>query len=893
MKPLARTLKSYLLENEGWDRDILESKISNFIPLRNELNDLLSRTLVFPFRCSDIPEHVWNINYQGSYLEFIDSILQYMMTKKVNNTAVYGYKDPSFESDLVHNYFNPYTNFQANILRSNLWGCLFEIVGKRSFLKLLFCTKLYARAENGTYLQVSGKEHVYKYGRIPEKDIPNEFPANINTLLLNWEDILLSIVGDKGDARLHKLPSKYKGLKAIARQIQLNHRKCNYKAILQNITDRTYHSANIEGNNVGQVKQKRLEKTPIGVVIKFVLTIVGKIFESKIWGSRKNAAIVIKRTIEYIKYGDKVLDSDLGSINFFSIKSVPWIGKSHKVFTVEDLNMRKDIISKFLRWYFSGFIRSLLFKFWKPVTQSISGGKLQIDYFPIFQWKASSDKWINEYVESFLFKLREEFKHTDSLQNNFVGSIKLVPKTNGEFRLLCIPLRARPLSIDLNEKSESIRYNLYLKNFIKPLQCLLNLKDRNLSNSQIHAHPKSYSVRDVANHINDFRIKLINENRLDKFFIVKFDMEKCYDNMNQELLLEKVANLFQGDDEDKTYYIRRYHETYMFSNDKDRQKLICKTDNELQAFNFTEWDAENGIKLTNEFKALIDRKITNKLSKSDVISGIDDYIKNSSIFLKGNELQLYKRRKGLFQGFPLLATLCNIFYNQLVDQKLSFTFEDSHPSVLIRLVDDFIFISTSYELCQKVFGATSSPEFKEHGALVNEDKTSWIEGGSTSDTGSLSFVGLDIDTKGLTVKSSSIYDPRRLALEKCKTFKDLFHFLLWWYKIQLQEHVISLRFNSFNHQLDNLTEIWKILTTVLSILTNSLIKNGKSALSEEFSQFILDIIEITMVKWNHFNNNSPEISRVSSTLEEHFIKSGTSNNYIEEACSILQLIRQS
>lgn len=888
MQTQTQLLLNYLIEKYGWTESDIKSRAGHFVSLKQELNQVLHDTVVTPSKITNLEEHVRNIRFKDTYFEFIDDIIRYMLIRNINNSLVNGYKHPTKNNGFTHDYFNPNSNFHVNCLKSAAWNCVFDIIGKEAFIRLLLASKLYIRVGNGSFIQLFGREFAYKFDNNNPVTDKGPYTTNLNLLLLRWETIALDMINESRYNSMGKIPVKYKGIKRISQQIYLAHKRCNYGLILIGIKNSMMEKS-AENANKDDSSTDGIVKTPIGIVIKFVLTIMGKLFDRKIWGGKKNRTIITKYTINYIKYGDGFLSKSLGHIRGFSVKSVSWIGQSNKVSSIEELHMRNNILSKFLNWYFSGFVKSLLLKFWKLVSQNAAGGKYQVEYFPVFLWKNCSKKWMDDYVERFLYKLNDEFKKTDSLKNNFVGSTKLLPKTSGSFRLLCIPLRARPLSVDPNEKNEAIRYNIYIKAFIKPLQYLLNLKDRKLSSSRLNTHPKAYCVEDVAAHINNFRLKLQEENKLDKLYIVKFDMEKCYDNINQKSLLESVCNLFNDDEENKTYFFRRYDETFMFSNERDRSRLICREDENLDDFNFSEWNQSSGIKLINGSKALLDKKTTSKLSKSQIIAAIEDYVKNSSIYLKDSSLQLYKRHTGIFQGFPLLATLCNLFYNQLVDSTLAFTFEEKSPSTLIRLVDDFIFISASKDLCNKVFSVVTSERFKENGAIVNESKTIWIEGGESSDPNTLKFVGLEVNVQSLTVKTSRLYDPTRQALEKCNNFKELFKLLLWWYKTQLREHSISLMFGSLKSQLDNLKNICKTLLGVLSTLTNHFINEGKTALPEEFSRFILNVIDETLKKWKYFNNSS-QISLVSKTLEGHFIKFASSNPFLKEGCYILKFI---
>ncbi|WEJ97320.1 hypothetical protein PSN45_004870 [Yamadazyma tenuis] len=884
-------LIDYFSEVAGISRDDIITKLEKHITIQAEVVKVLQNTIVVPEKDDlDLSHHIKGISGSDSYIEFIDTVIIYVSSKKIKNCICDGYEDPAKKLSYSADYFNPYGSFKVNVLKNKLWQCIYNIVGKDKFLVLLLGTRVYIRGGNGTYIQLCGNEIPYSFKNFDSS--LSQFVPNFDILPESVQELMIEILGDEGMV-VSNLPKKYNGFQDVCYKVYSNHEKCNYGQILSNLKSKIDNS---------MLDPTTVIKSDVGIVVKFTLIIMGKIFGGFVWGNKRNKSVISKMTINYVKYGVRAIPSDINlrSLKSFSLKAVEWVGTQSRIANVQDLNMRSSLIIKFISWYLCTFLKRLVCKFWKRIPRNAPGGKFYMEYYPIEQWSIRSKRWLKEYTDSFLYPSNGELTKSSDCENNFVGSTKLIPKAEG-FRLLCIPLRSRPLA--MNQQEEEIRYNVHLRNFVKPLQYLIMTKDRELSKSRTFSHPRSFSIQDVAKHIKNFKGQLSKCGRMDKFYILKFDMKHCYDNMDQDRMLSCIEKLFENDEDNKTYFVRRYRERFMYSDERDKSKFIVNDLENLDLFNVDKWDEDTKIQLGNDNKALVDKCVTAKFKKKEVIDAVDDYIRNSAIIVGNSSLKLYKRRKGVFQGFPLSATLCNIFYNQLIDEELNFTFQEANQiSTLIRLVDDFLFISTSQENCQKVYSKVSSDEFKAIGAILSEKKTSWIEGGLSlrinvpgqddeikDEESQLSFVGLSIDRATLATKPLDISDPTRLVLERCNNFKELYSFLLWWYKAQLKPNLISLEYAPFEQQHGNLKGVWRALIDSFTSLTDHFIKNGHSVSIHNHSLFILGILEATLNKWNYTNKQKYN-TQICNSLTKLLTDQATIDKHIEQVCYILHYL---
>lgn len=873
MKPgLKCKLIDYLANKTGFSNDDIYRRVEQYVTLSDETCRILRDSIVVETKNQHRPKGVFKPS-GIEYIEFIDSVIKSMISNKIHNCLANGYVDPVKSRAYANDVFNPYVSFLANTWKSQSMKCIHDIVGIEVFLDLIFNSRLYFKLNKSSYVQICGPESSYPY-----KDYGlSLFSPDLHLIPDDPEQLTREVFDISPKKR--RFPSKYVGASKMLSQVHHAHNKLAYNQLYRRLDIGT-------GANEDYLA---VEKTDVGKVIKFALLVVEKVF-SRVWGCQKNRSLIRKFVINYVSYGEKSVPRSFMGLQGFSITSVAWAG-GRKTGNIDDLKSRQLIINSFLNWFFHIYLRRLLSRFWKRIPTLAKGGRFTMDHYPIKAWHITSKKWMKAYVDDFLYELNEEFTKLDTWESNFVGSFRLLPKTNG-FRLLSVPLRARPLAVDKHTKLEEIRYALYINNFIKPLQFLLSTKDRTWALGR-HHHPRSYSVQLVANHIMGFKSKLLKSKKLDRIYILKFDMSRCYDNMDQSVLLNCVQRLLENDDDDCLYFVRKYAERDIESKEKEKYMFSVNDTENLDSYDLIGGEHFSLMASKSQNKAIVDRAFTTKFLKRQVLEVIENYIKDSSIFIGSQSLQLYKRKRGVFQGFPLLATLCNIFYNQLVDSVLNFLLEDMpDDSILIRLADDFLFMSTSEQQRQKVYSTICSKQFSDVGAYVNEEKTLWIDGGlsSNADDAKFTFVGLDINANLLEVSPGTILDPTRVALEKCTNFRGLYDLLTWWLKAQLKYYVISLAYGSFESQYKNLQNIWEALLKSLITNTQVLITNGNILSIHNHCEFILSVLETSLSKWKSINKSDKWNAHISNGFEKLIIQQSKHDDALSDAINVLKYI---
>lgn len=202
-----------------------------------------------------------------------------------------------------------------------------------------------------------------------------------------------------------------------------------------------------------------------------------------------------------------------------------------------------------------------------------------------------------------------------------------------------------------------------------------------------------------------------------KLFILKFDMKECYDRLSQPVLMKKLEELFENQDNKTLYYVRYYAQL-----DASHKLKKVKTTIDTQYHNLNILSSSRHL---SNCKSLVDKTKTIALQKGNILevcrSQIYDVV-GSVKDARGN-LHLYKRKRGVFQGFSLLSIFCDILYSAMVHDCFQFLWKSKQDFLFVRLVDDFLLVTPDSNIYDQVHNILSGKILESYGAFVNKDKT--------------------------------------------------------------------------------------------------------------------------------------------------------------------------
>lgn len=801
----------------------------------------------------------------GTYIDLIDDVVDYLVQKNSNNVLRSGYN--GFSGDVT----SKNVSFQVNHLKSRHWKTLYCRIGHHRMVDLILNTRCFVQNTRGVFVQLFGPslspstpprpivlsktKQLYKYGGLRSN--------NLKLLPDNEMQLLQEIYAKQKLNLKSHVPEKYRNLcKLLVLMIQKDER-VKYHSI--------FHKLIPEPRKYLRKNYLQLS-CAIQYVIKFVLVIIGKVFPLATWGTKQNKSIIIDKIVSFIKSGryaritmDKVLEG-------IKVSEINWLGKTKEISSKQDYQSRISIFSVFMKWLFEIFVGKLIAKFFYvcETTQFSESATSGLFYYTHRTWNGISREWLQAYINSNLTDVTDKESNADieKFERFNFGELRLIPKKN-DFRVLCVPIK-KPCppangtfltqqDFELQRK----QYQSHHFNNVMPLLQLISDKNRKLLELKEKAHARCYSMIDISAQISKFKHRLLskNNNKLPQLFMIKFDMKHCYDQLNQGKIMQCFQRLFDADDDDSAYYIRRIEEYHDFQQLSKKLRALIKDHTCIEELNIL--DSSNSVSYTNNKHILVDKNITRRLTKSQILDIIRGQVLHSTMKIGD---KLYQRKQGVFQGFPLLATFCDMVYNSLVDDLFDFLLQSPIDSLLLRLVDDFLFISTDKAQCKLVYDILNGEIAQEYGAFMNTEKSSWINFDSSTNPELVKFVGLTIDSGKLEI-TRGLESSAPISLASKLSFKSVFKMLQDSYSLRLKPSLLDLNLVSDHSLVFNYSVI---LNSVMEAFTMNFKRLNHCDKFEPdlFKVFLMELLNISLERYYsancciiHFNLMTDEFKK--------------------------------
>lgn len=753
-----------------------------------------------------------------SYLEYIDLLCDLLRTNGdrllngLGTTAIDGLgKNISF-------------SFHGNLLKGPLWARLCNRVGRNVF-----------------HLILTGLSSIHPKEN-PQANLkwaPNMKRGNwTDSALLKRNRMYYQVRTITNDVRiLHKdieyLMTQILGTPIVPGKVPKKARKLFY--VIQNAKMREHFL------NYKQMEATLLTQRPISVkvfdnctkaseVLRFVLVAVHKMFKTDTFGSLDNMAKVTSAIVKFIMlYRSERFDVD-ALIHTLKIADVLWLGKTQKATSIQDLQLRTALFRKFLVFLLDYVVVNIVRTFWYVTENPTTVGGPNA-FFPRRTWIKLTKVWLSEYIERYLWLVdRPEANEKTGALTNF-GTLRLIPKKL-DLRPLCIP-RSQDFTKDLGNhivrhKKDPIVWRS--NDLTRPIRDILRYQQTKYHNFFPKTSLGCQTLSEIAQKILKYRSSQLHKNQ--RVYAVQFDMKHCYDNLSQSKIISCIELLFSIDMPMEEYYLRN-----VLSHSADRKvyrrnfNVITTRQNieELDIFRNNEMKSRKDV-VTDNYKLF-------KYTMSDILDLVRSQVIDSTVQIPENDYKYYKRTRGVFQGLPLLATLCDIVYNSLVDQVILRNKEEfKGDSLFLRLADDFMFFSTSKKDCEQVFANANSEEAQNYGAFVNKDKLKFLD--SIDAEAVTYFVGLKVDTTTMSIKSApmtKIRIPSSIRRSLKATLKHHLRYLAQ----HLPEYLINLDFVTLEAALDNLQNLFRpIQVSVIKLL-------------KEF-QMTPDLLDVCELYTNHY-----------------------------------------
>lgn len=232
-----------------------------------------------------------------------------------------------------------------------------------------------------------------------------------------------------------------------------------------------------------------------------------------------------------------------------------------------------------------------------------------------------------------------------------------------------------------------------------------------------------FSSDEMYQRLHRFRTQLQQSENADKpLYFAKVDVESCFDSIPQKPLLKLLNDLISAEG----YTITRHAQAKALGEcdqSKDQPKIVPKaswkwkgkarvTDQKELFSEHAQKEAEASLGTV-----FVDLEGKTHRSRAGILALLREHVERNIVQIGK---KFYRQTTGIPQGSIVSSLLCNFFYAELESKVLAFLQDDE--SLLLRLIDDFLLISTNRDTATR-FVQVMHRGLPEYGLRVKEDKS--------------------------------------------------------------------------------------------------------------------------------------------------------------------------
>ncbi|KAK1439435.1 hypothetical protein QVD17_05253 [Tagetes erecta] len=428
-------------------------------------------------------------------------------------------------------------------------------------------------------------------------------------------------------------------------------------------------------------------------VVSFIWAVCMNIIPRELLGNcrilRKNISKLIRlRIYEKISLHQCMYRLKLSSFKFLSDNNSPC-----------NPSTKRKLLERWIYWMVASFVVPLLqANFY--VTES-EHAKLQVLFYEKSIWEKLTKTSI-AHLKDECYSLVDVASVKEIINSRRFGfsKVRFRPKANG----------IRPLA---NLKSSSrMKFSVAVKEF-KSVNVVLQdlhatLKDVKIKNPE-KLGSSVFSYNEVHKNLRKFLSRVKNGcNTLPHVYMVVADVQKAYDSINQDKLLKVMKDVIVND--------QLLHETHQ-AIASNQHFHVCQYNNLSRQFrSLVQNDSSHHI--------IVDQGRSRIALKDDLHFNLEQHVKYNLLL---THKLFYKQNVGISQGSILSSLLCSFYLGHMENTKLVPFLEkvtnksDKSDFMLLRFVDDFLFISTSKDVAHG-FISRLERGFGEYNCYMNQEK---------------------------------------------------------------------------------------------------------------------------------------------------------------------------
>ncbi|THY62034.1 hypothetical protein D6C99_01033 [Aureobasidium pullulans] len=636
----------------------------------------------------------------------------------------------------------PDRNEHVDRLKGEAWAALPSLVGAGSALilvQLLQNCGIFIPLDGGknNYLQISDilnrirrdeeldkNAHMLKYIFPRQFGLHNVFTNDVDTKnsAQPFKDYTLreqEIKSGNKNLKQRSLPKRLRGkCETLINQLRMRHERCAYSALLQYYCPDSFakeNSANDGSDNIMGLA------TSSSQVSAYCRSVIAKVFPGNLWGEGElgaaNKAHVmhqIDRFVRLGRYESLMLHEVAQNIK---ISKISWLRPPGELqgckLAASDFNKRKDIFAELLYYLFDSFLIPLISSNFYVTESSIYRNRLL--YFRHDVWQKLSEPALKSLGTTMFEEVgKSTVKKTLSNMSIGTGRVRLLPKESGLRPIVNLKRRVQ------TKRNGRLVLSKSVNKILEPAFHVLNL-EKAITPAKLGS--SMFSSDEMYQRLHRFRTQLQQSENADKpLYFAKVDVQSCFDSIPQKPLLKLLNDLISAEG----YTITRYAQAKALGEcdqSEDQPKIVPKaswkwkgkarvTDQKELFSEHAQKEAEASLGTV-----FVDLEGKTHRSRAGILALLREHIERNIVQIGK---KFYRQTTGIPQGSIVSSLLCNFFYAELESKVLAFL--QDGESLLLRLIDDFLLISTNRDTATR-FVQVMHRGLPEYGLRVKEDKS--------------------------------------------------------------------------------------------------------------------------------------------------------------------------
>ncbi|KAF5865472.1 hypothetical protein ETB97_003730 [Aspergillus alliaceus] len=447
------------------------------------------------------------------------------------------------------------------------------------------------------------------------------------------------------------------------------------------------------------------------------------------------------------------------------VTCIPWLepptvhiqNSCQNKISLSDLHKRTEILHEFIYYIFDSILIPLIrANFYVTESQT---HRNRLFYFRHDVWRRLTEQPMADLKLSTFEELKSD-KAERMLNRRSLpyGTLRLLPKTTGIRPIL--NLRRRML-VKAKWTGSKGFLGPSINSTITPIYNMLNYEKTRKQNDMGSCVS---SIGDIHLRLKYFRESLLAVHKrvdsLPAFYFVKLDIQSCFDTIPQDKLVRLVEALVS----EEAYHLTKHvemrppdefgsmwpmRETWP---NKAFRRFVSRAAPATSPLHLMEAIGNGGTSHRRN-TVFVDMPGQNEHHAEDLLDLLDEHVRNNLVRFGR---KYFRQRNGIPQGSVLSSLLCNLFYAEMEREILGFL--QSNETLLLRLVDDFLLITSNPDLA-KCFLEVMIKGQPAYGVSVNPAKSlvnfaATVEGTQIPrmvDTSFFPYCGSLIDTRTLEI----------------------------------------------------------------------------------------------------------------------------------------------